>query len=174
MNNSSFILNSQHLTTFPMEIKKHKMDIKILDLSFNNIKELPYDIGEFLNLEILCLSGNQLDTIPQEIKHLIKLKKLYIGFNQLISLPREINKLTNLEELYLYGNKIKTIPSLQELIHLKELAIDKLPNYLGSLRNLRKLYFVTSSENTLVSDQLKKKYSGQISLFGTKIQYVEI
>ena len=59
----------------------------------------------------LDLSGNQLSQLPVEITKLTKLTKLDLSDNQLSELPSEITKLTNLTTLELSGNPLKTPPS---------------------------------------------------------------
>ncbi|MGB5915648.1 MAG: leucine-rich repeat domain-containing protein, partial [Phormidesmis sp.] len=85
-----------------------------LDLSGNELKELPAEIGQLTQLEKLTLGkfdeqtfqsvGNQLSSLPAEIGQLQNLSQLYLSHNQLSSLPAEIGQLQNLSQLYLSHN----------------------------------------------------------------------
>jgi len=54
-----------------------------LDLSGNEITELPPEIGKLIDLITLDLSINQLSTLPREIFQLSELQSLDIRFNQI-------------------------------------------------------------------------------------------
>lgn len=60
-----------------------------LDLSNNQLSELPAEITQLTNLSELYLSGNQLSELPAEIAQLTNLSQLYLSNNQL-SIPPEI------------------------------------------------------------------------------------
>src|SRR5690242_4454978 len=47
-----------------------------LYLSYNQIKEIPKEISQLINLQKLSLSNNQIKEIPKEISQLINLKEL--------------------------------------------------------------------------------------------------
>jgi Leucine-rich repeat (LRR) protein len=60
-----------------------------LDLSDNQLSELPPEIGQLTKLTQLDLSGNQLSELPPEIVQLTKLTTLDLSGNQLGELPPE-------------------------------------------------------------------------------------
>lgn len=60
----------------------------------------------------LDLSSNQLTEIPKEIRELRKLSHLNLSNNQLNRLPRTVHRMTQLTTLNLEGN-----PLSQEYIH---------------------------------------------------------
>lgn len=75
-------------------------ELQVLNLSFNNIQELPPSFFRNLrNLEEIYLSGNNLSTIPTE----------------------DLTKLERLSVMFLNGNKLQVLPS--ELASLKNLAV---------------------------------------------------
>jgi len=77
-----------------------------LDLSYNQLTELPETIGKLTLFQKLDLSYNQLTELPETIGKLISLQELYLDSNQLIELPEAIGKLTALQELYLGCNQL--------------------------------------------------------------------
>lgn len=118
----SRVLNTQNfsnknLTAFPTEVLKLK-DTKILDLSHNNLKSLPSEIGELVKLEELYVNYNSLTgALPAEIRKLELLRKLDASDNKLTGIPAEIGQMKKLERLDLSNNNIDTYP--QELFNIK-------------------------------------------------------
>jgi len=102
-------------------------------------------ISIFKNLEELNLSINEIEELPKEIGELKKLKRLYLPFNALQSLPKEIGNLENLKVLDLRFNLIKELPSeigkLQNLekLDLAENQLQYLSEEILKLDNLRRL-----------------------------------
>ncbi|XP_048492253.1 putative disease resistance protein RGA1 [Beta vulgaris subsp. vulgaris] len=87
------------------ELLAHFTCMRVLDLSWSNIKSLPSRIGELLHLRYLDLSGNQeLEVLPTSIKKLYNLETLYLTFcEKLKELPRHISKLVKLRVLDIGG-----------------------------------------------------------------------
>ena len=83
--------------------------LKVLNLSFNAIQEIPPTF--FMNhtrLEELYLSGNKLSALPSEDLHsLTSLKVLYLNANKLQTLPRELGSLMGLTVLDVGSNNLK-------------------------------------------------------------------
>ncbi|MEM8615288.1 MAG: GTPase, partial [Cyanobacteria bacterium P01_H01_bin.105] len=79
-----------------------------LNLSDQNLSDLPSEIGKLTQLEVLILGygddyfssmGNRIKKLPPEIVHLIHLKKLYFIGNKLSTMPLEIVQLPQLQRL---------------------------------------------------------------------------
>jgi small GTP-binding protein len=128
-----------------------------LELSWNDLKTLPAEIGELTNLTELDLSYNQLKRLPAEIGKLANLTTLDLSINELKRLPAEIGKLTNLTELDLSSNQLRSLPA--EIAELKNLtALDLSNNQLKTLPaeivELKNLTLLNLSENPLESPPL--------------------
>jgi len=74
-------------------------NITSLDLSMNDLIELPDEIKELKNLEELNLYANEFTSIPDWICEFSKLKKLKLTSNDISQLPENLGNLTELVEL---------------------------------------------------------------------------
>ncbi|CAF1145097.1 unnamed protein product [Rotaria magnacalcarata] len=83
----------------------HQTNTQYLIMSNNELKYLPAEIGNLINLVYLDLSHNRLKTLPSQIGDLIHLKRLYLESNFLKNLPYELGKL-NIEDLGLNNNPL--------------------------------------------------------------------
>lgn len=138
-------LSGQNLSEIPTEVLEMSW-LKTLILDGNRLTRLPPEIGELTALERLELERNGLTALPQEIGKLHSLEYLNINHNSLVSLPKEIGNLSSLEELHLYENNLKKLPreigqlaSLTQLAVLENGLID-LPPEIGDLMLLRTLW----------------------------------
>ncbi|CAG8559327.1 8736_t:CDS:2, partial [Acaulospora morrowiae] len=78
-------------------------------------------VSLFTELEILNLSFNELGQVPIEKIKSQHLTELYLSGNQLTTLPEDIGKLTNLRILHLNGNEFHTLPA--ELGKIRKLMV---------------------------------------------------
>ena len=98
---------------------------KEFNLSHSDIKEIPPEIGNLINLDRLYFHNNQIRKIPSEIGNLINLDILSLSYNNIGEIPTEIGKLTNLKMLNLNYNKIKSVPDdMRKLINLQYLDLE--------------------------------------------------
>lgn len=72
----SLYLNNNKLTSIPSQIRKLR-GLRVLDLSRNNIQEVPADLGLCYNLRYLYLFDNKIETLPNEFRNLVEL--LFLG-----------------------------------------------------------------------------------------------
>ncbi|MEH2346479.1 MAG: leucine-rich repeat domain-containing protein [Nostoc sp.] len=134
-----------------------------LDLSGQELTELPVEIGKLQQLESLILGkkvedyervgnrylekvlGNNLKTLPLELLGLPNLRKLDISGNPLESIPDVVTQILYLEELILIRVELTEIPdALAKLTNLTELdlgfnKISEIPEALAKLTNLTEL-----------------------------------
>ncbi|MEQ8382450.1 MAG: COR domain-containing protein [Coleofasciculus sp. A1-SPW-01] len=116
-----------------------------LDLSDNNIQELPAEIGQLTALQSLYLIGNNIQELPAEIVQLTSLQSLYLYGNNIQELPAEIVQLTALQSLEIIGNKLQELPAeIGQLTALQSLYlygnnIQELPAEIGQLTALQSL-----------------------------------
>jgi hypothetical protein len=93
-----------------------------LDVSNNQLTQLPESIGKLTNLRQLLLNNNQLTQLPESISELTRLGTLNLSNNQLTQLPRNIDGLTGLTKLNLSNNQFTEWPEnigyLEKLLNL--------------------------------------------------------
>jgi Leucine-rich repeat (LRR) protein len=115
-----------------------------LDLSKNKLTEIPKEIYKFKNLQELNLSKNKLTALPDEF-YFDDLRILDISRNKLEVFPNQICKNTSIRNLFMGKNSIVEVPEcigdMQNLIvfDIWFNPLEKLPNSMTNLRNLRSL-----------------------------------
>lgn len=134
-----------------------------LDLSGQELTELPVEIGKLQQLKSLILgkkvegyesvgncylqkvSGNNLKTLPLELLRLPNLRKLDITGNPLESIPDVVTQILHLEELILIRVELTEIPNaIAKLTNLTQLVlynnqITQIPEAIENLPKLEKL-----------------------------------
>jgi Leucine-rich repeat (LRR) protein len=124
---------------------------KILDLSYQNLKELPPDVSN-QEIEILILDNNNIENLPRRISNLKNLRILSVRNNKLSELNSAISFCENLEQLYLSGNtNLKELPSLSfckklEIIDVINTGINELPVWIEMLDSLFYFKYSTLTE----------------------------
>lgn len=156
-------LSRLNLSSLPDEMFDSEWQVQILDLSFNQLTELPTSIGTLAHLRELWVNNNQLISLPDTIKNLIHLIRLDIShneltefepntnmnilnvsFNKLASLPNNIGNLQNLIILQAQNNEISELPT--SLYDIKTLQVLNLTdNQLGDIQSISQ-YFPFISE----------------------------
>ena len=155
-------LSSQDLHELPPEIGK-LANLTSLALGGNQLTALPAEISELRNLTSLALIANQLTALPAEITELRNLTSLDLSLNQLATLPAEIGRLGKLTSLALSFNKLTALPAeLTELRSLTSLALSgnqltALPAEITELRNLQTLD-LRENEQLKIPPEILEKY----------------
>ena len=111
-----------------------------------NLNKIPRSIFTCKNLKILDLSSNQISYIHKNISKLKKLKRLRLNKNNITELPDKLFKIKSLTDLILAKNPINKIPEkIGKLLNLEQLAISDtkisdLPSELKSCKKLKTIY----------------------------------
>ncbi|ABZ77576.1 serine/threonine protein kinase [Shewanella halifaxensis HAW-EB4] len=155
---------SKGLTAFPQEIFELADTLEILDLSGNQLSDLPANFSDLHQLKILFLTNNCFDSIPAVLALCPKLEMisfksnkltqlpekalpdntrwLILTDNNLESLPEDMGRLHRLQKLALAGNKLTCLPESMaectnlELARLSANAFKSLPDWLFQLPRL--------------------------------------
>ena len=115
----------QELHTIPNALFSYPHSMLRLNLSHNNLTELPPEIGGLILLRDLDVSNNRLQKIDPSISACIRLRRLSLSNNDLVSVPPELNACVMLEEINLTTNRLVEFPeSLATLPALSELRLD--------------------------------------------------
>ncbi|CAI5708654.1 unnamed protein product [Peronospora destructor] len=151
-------LSSRDFHTFPDEVfrlyqlldeDEHSWECAVLrklDLSYNEIAELPSQVETLKYLISFKMRHNHLHQLPLALWNLETLTSLDLSNNKLEGcLPEQLGKLHKLRELGLEGNMLTKLPeSIGELVHLEMLRVENnqlrtLPSPIGRLYNLKTL-----------------------------------
>jgi len=118
-----------------------------VDISNQQLAQIPSQVFDMANLQTLYLHMNQVDEIPDVITKLTNLQVLYLNQNKLTQFPTIVCSMPSIRELHLGRNRITTIPpEIGKMQGLRELSLSynilagPLPKELLSLINLKKLY----------------------------------
>ncbi|KAK1282183.1 Disease resistance protein RPS2 [Acorus calamus] len=156
--------NNQNISRIPTGFFEFMPSLRVLDLSWTSIEELPVGIGELVELRHLDLSATNIATLPKELGGLARLRRLRLQrTDSLISIPNNvISRLLGLQVLdlqdsgYVIGggdegvddldNDIDRqvgLQDLEQLDRLKDLRLElksdhSVRQYLAS-RKLRKI-----------------------------------
>ncbi len=150
-----------------------------LNLSNNQLAELPNSIGNLTNLTCLVLRRNLLTELPNSVNKLANLRWLFLSNNQISKLHNSIGQLTKLEKLILDNNKFSKLPdSMSKLVNLDHLdlsnnQIAELPDFIGKLTKLRKLYLCNNLLAKLPNSMSKLVNLEWIDLYNNRISQEE-
>ena len=141
---------SELMDAITSTIRELGINIASLDLSQNNLTNLPPTLFAGLNLQKLDLSNNVLPTLPVGLfAGIYNLETLLINQSQLNTLPVGLfTDLNNLQELNLSSNQLTSLPPtlLNGLHNLKKLDLSENeltslpPTLFAGLDNLQQLY----------------------------------
>ena len=165
------------LKEFPPQIADLADTLEMLDLSGNQLSELPVYFGCFKKLKIAFFSDNEFEVFPQvlaqcpelemigfrsnKIKYIFensfpkKLRWLTLTNNKIEALPIDIGNCLALQKVALAGNNITELPKEMaacinlELLRISANKIKELPNWLISLPKLSWLAYAGNDFNSL-------------------------
>ncbi|MDN2668396.1 leucine-rich repeat-containing protein kinase family protein [Vibrio sp. 14N.309.X.WAT.E.F5] len=142
---------SEGLTEFPLEILELADSLEILDLSGNQLSDLPEELSQLTNLRIIFASNNLFTHLPDVLGSLPKLEMVGFKTNQIETVSEQSLPI-QLRWLILTDNEIEVLPSsLGERARLQKLALagNKIRVLPESMENLSNLELVRLSANQL-------------------------
>ncbi|MEH2339026.1 leucine-rich repeat protein [Nostoc sp.] len=167
-----------------------------LDLSGQELTELPVEIGKLKQLESLILgkkvkgyepvrnrllekvSGNNLKTLPLELLGLPNLRKLDISGNPLESIPDVVTQILHLEELILIRVELTEIPdAIAKLTNLTQLILNgnkitHIPEAIAKLTNLTQLILYDNQITQIPVAIAKLTNLTQLILYDNQITHI--
>lgn len=122
---STLMLQYNGLKRIPDSFFMHMLGLKVIDLSYTGIENLPCTISNLENLSALVLREcSELQYMPSLAK-LTALKRLDLGNSGIKEIPRGMEMLVNLRYLDLHASNLDMLPTgiLPRLSHLQYLII---------------------------------------------------
>ena len=141
----------ENLTCFPPEILMPKETLEVLDLTGNQLAELPDALAEFPRLRILFCSENRFTRLPEVLGRCPALTMIGFKANRIREVPAAALPL-NLRWLVLTDNEIAALPdALGQCRRLQKLMLagNRLPGLPQTLADCRQLELVRLSANRL-------------------------
>ena len=145
-----------------------------LQLAANRLTSLPEWLADLTEVSELDLSANNLTSLPESIENLKGLTALYLSGNGLTDMPSWIGSLTDLTKLHVAGNRLTKLPeSLSQLDRLIELSLGgnglfSVPEWLGDLATLQRLYLSNCGLSSLPDSLTKLTITG-LDLTGNRL-----
>ncbi|KAF9217955.1 cysteinyl-tRNA synthetase [Podila verticillata] len=140
----TLLLQCNRLETIPNSFQTFEY-LRILNLSGNNFSKVPLVLCRIASLEELDLSFNEIADIPEEIGQLSRLRKLLLFGNRIGPyLPSAIDRLLRLRKLDIRQNGILNLDAVSKLPVLQELLVDYNINVIlsGSFKALVKMSLI--------------------------------
>ncbi|KAG0258230.1 cysteinyl-tRNA synthetase [Mortierella polycephala] len=121
---TTLYLQSNRLETIPESFQSFEY-LRILNLSTNNFSEVPMVLFEIVTLEELDMSFNEITEVPEGIGRLTRLRTLLLFGNWIgPHLPTTMSDLIRLRKLDIRQNRILNLDAVNDLPSLEELLVD--------------------------------------------------
>lgn len=121
---------------------------------YGGIEKLPEEFGELRNLQILDISRNQIQELPNSFKYINSLEKLYLDHSCFIKFPKEIYSLKNLILLDLgFNYYLDSIPDgIENLLNLQYLTLcdNNINEVSYKIEDLKKLVLLNLKNNNFL------------------------
>ncbi len=125
-------------------------------LSHNDLRDLPLQLDQLVNLRELFLHYNSFKTIPSCVFRLLKLEILWLSSNELKEVPPQISQLKALRQLHLEHNNLDQfqeslcdLPSLEVLYLNHNYLVSFSSNINNLAKTLRRLYLNMNKITTI-------------------------
>lgn len=92
-----------------LERRRRKHCCSLVGKGLKSVPPAPMEASNLLRLD---LSGNQLSDLPRTLGKLVNLQQLLLRGNRLVGLPEQIGLCAALEEIYADRNRLVTLPPL--------------------------------------------------------------
>ncbi|RCH78475.1 hypothetical protein CU098_001462, partial [Rhizopus stolonifer] len=142
---TSMVEGNQGQVLMPKLIELSLMTNKLDDSGLEGLKDTPY-------LQTLDISSNQLKNIPLLLTDLEQLERLDIRGNQLHTLPYELGKLTRLKAIQCEGNPMRSFTSMSQT-QLIESLLEELSRQLTQKVNLSERLDLSHKELTNIPSE---------------------
>ena len=187
LKDSTYIKIAAGVDCFPEELYTLVNTLEVLDLTDNNLSNLPDDFHRFKKLKRVFLSNNQFNHVPKVLAKLpvlsmigmrnnkikifeenalpLSTRWLILTDNELTSLPESIGDLKLLQKCMLSGNKLSFLPeSLGKCFNLEllRIAANKLTSFPIYILSLPKLSWLAYSSNPFCKKHPDSKIELQI------------
>lgn len=188
---------SQQLTEFPLEILQLADSLEILDLSNNQLNDLPDDIAKLGKLKILFASQNCFTHLPEAIgkcpvlemvgfkdnqitevsaKALPQaLRWLILTDNEIETLPEALGDRPRMQKLALAGNNLTSLPESMaklEKLELIRLSANQLTEFPTQLLSLPRLAWIAFAGNPFCCNKESTSQVPQVSSSSYKMNQV--
>lgn len=136
-------------------------ELLYLNVAFNNIEELPPELGDLLLLRELNVSCNQLTALPSTIGKCKRLRILKINGNHIEALPQELGYCNMLEQVIASENQLQTVPAtLAKIDALRILRIQnndliEIPPVLGTIPTLEEIDVSNNAQLAMIPPDLR-------------------
>lgn len=163
------------LKEIPIEFITAFDQLTCLNLSNNQLEELPANISALTKLKHINISNNNFQNIPKVLKTLPDLREINLGNNKIENMTNQLSDYPKIEILILSGNKLKVITTdistLTELVAL-DLSKNKIKNIPKEVFYLPNLFLLEINSNEIVDlPKLDKKSTiSQLFLNNNKIK----
>ncbi|KAL4853631.1 Phospholipase A I [Chlorella vulgaris] len=92
----------------------------------NQLRILPPEVGQLVQLRVLAADSNQLTILPGELRRCVVLEELTLQHNRLTSVLLSFASLRNLSVLHLYDNPLEFLPEISPCNRLHHLTVANL------------------------------------------------
>jgi len=156
LNNLKFDDYTQNILNNDIQkIISNLINLKELNLSANNIKQITPDLKNLEDLEILNLSDNGIEVLPNDVLTSSNLKLVNFSKNLLTGLQGTAKQLILLERIDLSENNFTTIPNVNtfaqnlKILNLSSNKIQSVSSPINRMANLQELYIGNNKVKTV-------------------------